>query len=116
TTSNDGTFQLANVPTGKQTISVRMLGYTLKTVPITVIGGRTTAISPTLVQNSTTLAGVVTTATGIQRSYEVGSNVTRIDVDEVRKYNDITSVADLLANRVPGMFMQSGGGDVGAGK
>ncbi len=115
TTQADGAFRIADIPAGRYVLSAKMLGYQPKRMNVDVQSGQASEAIFALPQSSTTLTEVVTTATGLQRSFEVGSDITRINVDEVRKYNDITSVADLLANRVPGMYLQSGGGDAGAG-
>ncbi len=111
---DNGGFVIENAPTGTHSLRVRILGYETKIISVTVKKDETASVSISLKPASTTLAEIRTTATGERHSYEVGSDITRINVDEVRKYKEVNTVFDVLANKVPGMFTQSGGGNVGA--
>ncbi len=114
-TRDNGTYVLTKVVTGEQSLQFKMLGYATTTKKAQVTDGQTVQANVVMKQAASTLTSVVTTATGIQRSLEVGSDVTRISVDEVRKYSDVNTVVDVIATRVPGLFTQSLGGDAGAG-
>ena len=66
-----------------------------------------------MVPSATILSGVVTTATGVQRKMEVGSDITTLNVDSVRQVAPISSVTDLLATRVPGLTIVHSSGTPG---
>ncbi len=103
TTDNDGLFTLRGISVGTHVLTVRQIGYMSATYNIAIVEGTQIAVRITLAPASTQLAGVVTTATGVQRRVEIGNSVTRLDVDEIRKTAPITSVTDLLVARVPGL-------------
>jgi TonB-linked SusC/RagA family outer membrane protein len=56
---------------------------------------------------------VVTTATGQRRRVELGNDITVINADSIVRTQPVTSVADLLEGRVPGMVIQRTSGAPG---
>lgn len=103
TTNREGRYRLTGVPAGKQTVSVRLLGYRTESMGVELEGGRTRTINITLTATASILSGVVTTATGVQSRASVGSDITRLNVDSIMQVAPISSVTDLLETRVPGM-------------
>jgi TonB-dependent SusC/RagA subfamily outer membrane receptor len=61
----------------------------------------------------TRLQDMVTTATGPKRRYELGNDITVIDVDSIVANEPIASVTDLLDGRVPGLTIQRTSGAPG---
>ncbi len=113
-TQENGNFRIANVPNGRYAISAKLLGYTAKTVNVTIDNGKLIYVNITLRQPSTTLSEVVTTATGLQRRIEVGNDITQINVDSVMKVMPVATLTDLLATRVPGLDVAPTSGAPGA--
>ncbi len=114
TTGDNGQFYLANVPAGDVVISIKAFGYRPVNRPVTVVTGKPVYLKIVLVPVPTSLSGVVTTATGVQRKIEVGNDITTLNVDSIMQRMPVTSVSDLLANRVPGMDVALTSGAPGA--
>ncbi len=114
TTDRDGKFVLANIQPGDVDVMVKIFGYKATGRSVTVAGGQSTAIRFVLTAIPTALSGVVTTATGVQRKIEVGNDITTLNVDSIMQRMPVTSVNDLLANRVPGMDVARTSGSPGA--
>lgn len=112
-TDANGELRLQNVPTGEQRIVIRMFGYQslVRTVevnsksPVNVVGA--------LGAIPTTLSGVVTTTTGTQRKMEIGNAIASINVDSVMQVAPVSSLTDLLENRVTGLTVLRGSGQPG---
>ncbi len=110
---DDGRFAM-KVPGGGQTIRVQILGYKLASRSITVTKDVPVTVQIKLASAPTTLSGVVTTATGLQRKVEVGNDITSISVEEVIRNNPVSNVSELLATRVPGLYAAPTSGQPGA--
>ncbi len=108
-----GSFIIRNAPAGKQTVSIRLFGFRSLARSVTIAGKKNTTVRFILIPVPTTLSGVVTTATGQQRRFAVGNDITSIDVDSVMKTAPITSVTDLLEGRVPGLTVIRASGTPG---
>ncbi len=116
-TDENGGFRLTNVPAGEYTLTVRLLGYTSRTIAVTVDSGKTATVRVSLRQSSTTLSEVVTTATESQRRGEISNEVVRIDADKLMQQAPIRSVTDLLvAAQVPGLIVSQSSGELNAPK
>ncbi len=113
-TSDDGKFRIIRVPAGEYQLTVKLFGYKSITRSIKISPNTNTPVRIALVAVSTTLAGVVTTATGMQRRIEIGNDVTRINADSIMKVAPITTITDLLEGRVPGLDVARTSGAPGA--
>ncbi len=113
-TGSDGKFILRNVPLGEQRVIVKLFGYRLVSHMIVVKDQSPITIQIELVAVPTTLSGVVTTATGEQRRIEVGNDITVINADSVVRNAPISSLSELLATRVPGLYAAPASGEPGA--
>jgi TonB-dependent SusC/RagA subfamily outer membrane receptor len=114
-TRGDGSFGIAMVPIGKQTITVKILGYTSKSASITVEHGTASRVTFILQQTSTTLSEVVTTATGSRRRVEVANDVAVVNADSLMRIAPVRSVTDLLSvARIPGVEVTPSNGLPGA--
>jgi TonB-linked SusC/RagA family outer membrane protein len=113
-TQDSGLFALRGVPVGSQVILAKIFGYRPTEQSVAVNATGRTLIRITMATVPNILSGVVTTASGQQRRVEVGNDITTIDVDSVLRRAPITSVTDLLENRVPGLTVQRSSGTPGA--
>lgn len=111
--ADSGRFLLRSVPAGNQLLTVRLFGYRPAERSVTVGGSASTSVKVVMVAAPNVLSGVVTTATGVQRKMEVGSDITILNVDSVRQVAPISSVTDLLATRVPGLTVVHSSGAPG---
>lgn len=113
TTSNAGYGALWDVPSGLQVVTVRFLGYAPAEEQIVVPRSGDVRITIPIRMGMTRLQDVVTTATGQHRRYELGNDITILDVDSIVATQPITSVTDLLEGRVPGLTIQHTSGAPG---
>jgi hypothetical protein len=79
----DGRYTIAGVAAGEYRVTVRRVGYVARTRAVTVVDGRTMTLNFALNQPATRLDEVVTTAVGQQRRYEVGNDISTINVDSI---------------------------------
>jgi len=113
-TDDAGHFRFASVAAGDHRITVRTVGYARQTRVVTVTDDASVTVSFALESSVNTLDQVVVTATGEQRYRELGHVVAKINADSLVKNAPITSVAELLTARVPGLeVMTSNGGMAG---
>lgn len=113
-TNNKGFFAVRNLPPGTYTLIFSVLGYSQQQLQeIEVQDGPVGNVTVRMSPSAALLGGVVTTATGVQRKIEVGNSITTLNVDSIMKVAPITSVVDLLENRVPGMTVQRTSGQPG---
>jgi TonB-dependent SusC/RagA subfamily outer membrane receptor len=114
-TSERGDFVIDKVPPGRYTISLRSLGYTTTTREVMVTESQRTTITIAMVESPTSLTEVVTTATGNQARYQVGTAITSINVDELRKTVPVKNLTDVLdAGYISGLYVSRGSGTPGA--
>ena len=114
-TSSDATgrFRIPGVSGDSVTLEVRRIGYRAERFPVNV---GNTDLRLSLVEQSVVLDEVVVTGTaGGQSRRELGNAVSTIDASGTKEKAPINSVQNLLAGRVPGLFVQSATGNVGAG-
>ena len=112
-TAPGGTYRITGVAPGTYTISVRRLGYVRATRQVTLRD--TLTLNFELEKTATTLDQVVVTGTPTAQSRrELGNALGQVNVSELLKVAPKPNVQQLL-NVVPGVRVQSGGGDVGSG-
>ncbi len=113
-TNESGQFVLNAVAVGEHVVVVKGIGYKTSSRSMTVVEGKSINVRILLVPAATLLSGVVTTATGEQLRREIGNDVVSINVDSVMQVAPISTVTDLLENRVPGLTVLRSGGTPGA--
>lgn len=113
-TNESGAFVLRKVPVGAQMVLVRAMGYVTVNRAVIVATDKANMVQVFLRSAPTQLSGVVTTATGEQRRVEVGNDITVIKVDSIVKTMPVSSLSDLLATRVPGLYAVPASGEPGA--
>ncbi len=113
TTDASGRFRIANLSGTEATIEVRRIGYRPDRRVVRV-GDMEIRIA--LTEQSIILDEVVVTGTaGGQSKRELGNAVSTINAVQTKEIAPINSVQNLLAGRVPGVFVNSATGNVGAG-
>lgn len=113
-TDNNGNYVITGVPLGETSVTARLIGYAAASATVTV-GSAPATVNLTLRATPTSLAGVVTTATGEQDRLKIGNSIATINADEVVREMPIRSVTDLLEARSPGMHITHSSGEVGSG-
>lgn len=112
-TSEQGVYVFRGVSAGEHLVSVRLLGYSPQEREVAVAPSAVTRMDFTLRMRQTQLDEMVVTATGERRRLELGNDVTVIDVAKVMEERPVTSIADLLEGRVPGLSVQRTSGAPG---
>jgi TonB-linked SusC/RagA family outer membrane protein len=107
-TNTDGVYTLRGVTPGAATVRVLTVGYAERTQPVTVAAGQTATLNFALQATATALDPIVVTATGEQRRLEVGNAVAQIQAAKVVETSAVSSVADLLTSRAPGVLVIPG--------
>ncbi len=115
-TGVDGAFQVAQVPAGRETLEVRMVGYTPKLMPVDIAAGATLHVSlvlEPLVLETVTVTADAAFSPGMggfeeRRARGTGRFFTREDIERMQP----RLVTDVL-RRVPGMQIQTGSGPFG---
>jgi TonB-linked SusC/RagA family outer membrane protein len=110
----DGQYTLPGVNPGTVEVRALRVGYAESKQTITVTAGQRVTADFRMQAVATTLAPIVTTATGEQRRIEVGNAIARVDVPAVVETAPVTNVGDLLTARAAGVDVY-GGTQTGAG-
>jgi TonB-linked SusC/RagA family outer membrane protein len=106
--NTEGQFTLRGVNPGTVEMRVLRVGYSEVKQTVTVTAGQTVTANVQMRAVVTTLAPVVTTATGEQRRVEVGNAIAQVDAAKVVETQAISNVADLLTSRAPGVMVIPG--------
>ncbi len=114
--ARDGTFRIQDVPPGEREVEVRMIGYRTASQSVLLQPGGEVRLEFRLSQTAIDLDGIVVTGTpgGTERR-AIGNVVTRIDAVQTLEVAPISTMADLLNARAPGVVLQPGTGMVGSG-
>ena len=109
-TGDDGRFTLRGVPAGAATLQVSRIGYTARTISVSVAAGQTApAGDVALAQTSRALTEVVVTATGVQRRVEVPNAVATIPVAARIAETPVNNLGQVLSGRAAGVQVVNGG-------
>ena len=114
-TDAQGRYTISGVPAGAHSIMARRVGYSPRTVPVTVVAGQSITVDFVLSQAALQLQEVVVNAvTGqAQRRTEIGTNTGYLDVGAMNQ-GPITKMADLLQGRLAGVNLTTSSGTAGA--
>lgn len=114
-TDENGRFSLPNIPVGNHQVAVRSFGYRVVNRTITVNKGATQTLNLSLSPLATSLNEVVTTVTGNKRRLELGTDIARINPDEIRARTPVATVTDLIeASQIPGVLVTRSSGEPGS--
>lgn len=110
-----GRFSLSRIPLGKHLITFKLLGFKTVTRTVTITDSRPIVLEVDMSRTPSVMSGVVTTATGQQRRMEVGSDIVKIDMEDLTRRAPIRSVTDALIHaNIPGVQVTPSSGEPGA--
>jgi TonB-linked SusC/RagA family outer membrane protein len=112
----EGNYLIKPIAAGVYHLSTRRVGFIVRTREVVVHDGQVAVLNFILSQPPTKLDEVVTTAVGDQRRYQVGNDISTLNVDSIAPTAAITSVTDVLTGRVPGLQLLETGGLTGSGQ
>jgi TonB-linked SusC/RagA family outer membrane protein len=113
-TNKDGDYRLTNVKPGRTGVSVFRLGYKASRDSVMVVAGQTATLNIKMAQSVINLSEVVVTGTaGNQERKAQAALVASVKAADIIKDAPITSVANLLQSRVPGVALSSQSGTAG---
>ncbi|MBC7897177.1 MAG: SusC/RagA family TonB-linked outer membrane protein [Cytophagaceae bacterium] len=107
-TDDDGRYTIRGIPDGRHTLSVRRLGYRQLERGVVMPGEVTADFS--LERTAAVLATVVATATGDQRSVELGHAVGIVRMDSLIREAPVANVSEALTGRVAGVMINGQNG------
>ena len=96
-----------------QRVTARLVGYAPQTVPAMVTDGENTNVSIAMSHSAVSLSQVVVTATRAERTRQIGSSVSVLDVTKERV--PLANTQELLTGRVSGVTVLANSGQAGAG-
>ena len=113
-TQANGSYTIADVPTGTQTVIAQRLGYREQNATVQVVAGQTVVQDFEITEAALQLDAVIVTGTpgGTQRR-ALGNVVSRVDVADI-SIAPAVSMEQVLQSRVPGVTLHVGSGMVGA--
>jgi TonB-linked SusC/RagA family outer membrane protein len=112
-TADQGFALFRDVPSGLRVVTVRYLGFAPAEQRVVVPDSAYVRVEFKLRMGMTRLQEMVTTATGTTRRYELGNDITILNVDSIVATQPISSVTDLLEGRVPGLTVRHTSGAPG---
>ncbi|WP_310571740.1 SusC/RagA family TonB-linked outer membrane protein [Gemmatimonas sp.] len=113
-TNKDGDYRLTNVKPGRTGVSVFRLGYKASRDSVMVVAGQTATLNVKMAQSVINLSEVVVTGTAGNRERKAqAALVASVSAADIIKDAPITSVANLLQSRVPGVALSSQSGTKG---
>jgi hypothetical protein len=116
-TDQEGRYRITGVPAGAHSISARRIGYTQRSLPVTVTVDAEVTIDFTLEASTTSLDQIIVTGTagpGEERR-SLGNSVVAIDATDAQSKSRSPELGDLLRGRAPGVTVSSNTGRLGAG-
>jgi TonB-dependent SusC/RagA subfamily outer membrane receptor len=114
-TNREGVYTLRGVPAGSHNIRVIRLGYSQRTLPVTVAAGQTATLDFSLEPAPYTLEEITTTSTGEARKLEVGNTINTLQVNTLVDRLPLRDVAQILGGRAPGVQVLPSSGTTGGG-
>ncbi|MEO6529240.1 MAG: SusC/RagA family TonB-linked outer membrane protein [Gemmatimonadaceae bacterium] len=114
-TDEAGSFRITGLPAGATILIAQRIGYAPVTRTVTVAADGAVTADFGLTASATTLDQVIVTATGqTERRRESGASTATIDGSQVVKAA-VSTFADVLSSRSPGVVVQQAAGESGAG-
>lgn len=113
-TDSEGSFEFTNVAAGTYTVEVSFVGYTPAEEAVEVVSGEITSLNIQLQPAAAEIDEVVVTATGVERSREVGTSLSRIDASDFEN-TGAANPEDVLAGRASGVQVLQNSGQPGSG-
>jgi TonB-dependent SusC/RagA subfamily outer membrane receptor len=104
-TDDNGRFSISGVAAGEHQVTARRVGYAPVTRRVQVAGGGSVTLDFSLGRAATVLSEVVTVATGEQARYQIGHAIASLRPDSIAKTAPVFTLSDVIANRIPGAFI-----------
>ena len=114
-TNDSGVYVLRGVPAGTHQLRASRVGYGPAVRTLAVIAGDVATANFFINHVPFVLEELVTTATGEQRTRELGNIVAKVDAARIVDAAPISNMQDLLNSRVSGVTLIQQNGTVGAG-
>ena len=115
TTNDSGAYTIRSAQAGTHQLRANRVGYGPAVRTVAVVGGETVTADFVISHVPFVLEEVVTTATGEQRTRELGNTVAKVDAAKIVEAAPISNMQDLLNSRVSGVTLIQQNGTVGAG-
>jgi TonB-dependent starch-binding outer membrane protein SusC len=110
-----GNFLIPAVPAGTYNVQVQMIGYSRAEQQVTVTAEQTAQVSFQLSQAAIELDALVVTGTpGATQKRTLGNSMSNINAAQIADAAPITTVAQMLTGRTPGLTVMPSTGVVGA--
>lgn len=111
-TGEDGSYRLTGVPTGQQTVRVRLIGYERASRTVRVAAGQATSVDFQLTQTALELQEVVVTGVAAETpQVKLPFTVESIQADELEVPS--TNISGILQGKLPGVSIVSASGTPG---
>ncbi|MFI5257140.1 MAG: TonB-dependent receptor plug domain-containing protein, partial [Gemmatimonadales bacterium] len=112
---DQGAYRIPGVPAGSVTLTAQRIGYSPSSRVVAVTAGGTATADFTLAMGTVTLDQVTVTATGqSERRRESGVSTAVLDSSMINK-STVSTLADVLSSRAPGVVVQQSSGQTGTG-
>lgn len=111
-TQADGSYLIASVPAGPQTIRVSRIGFTPATQVVTVVAGSASTADFSLQAQAVVLGDVVSIGYGTQKREAITGAVSTVDADKAN-VGVITNANQMVQGRVAGVNITTSSGDPG---
>lgn len=109
-----GHYSIANIKPGQIQVRIRMLGYAQLERTVTITAGQTSTLDAALNRTAVVLDATVVTATGEERTKQIGNAISTIDSSSIARA-PVSDAQDILAGRSPGVTVLQNSGQPGAG-
>ena len=107
----DGRFQLL-VPDKRGSVLIfSSVGYEPQEIPVK----EAKVINVTMVESSAKLQEVVVVGYGVEKKEDLTGAISTVKTEELNENHSSTAVSDMLAGRLPGLYVQKSDGTVGTG-
>ena len=114
-TNDSGVYSIRSVPVGTHQLRASRVGYGPAIRTVSVSAGVATTADFVINHVPFVLEEVVTTATGEQRTRELGNTVAKVDAAKLVDAAPISNMQDLLNSRAAGVTLIQQDGTVGSG-
>ncbi|WP_309669195.1 TonB-dependent receptor [Gemmatimonas sp.] len=116
TSSTTGEYVLVGVPAGPRVISVRRIGYSPTTLPVTVTAGATATLDFTLRVSAVNLSEVIVTGSAAPtEKRKVGTSIASVDSTIISRAQSVTLDQALQGKVAGAQISQNSGGPGGGG-
>jgi iron complex outermembrane receptor protein len=113
-TQTDGSYLIASVPAGPQTVRVSRIGFSPATQVVTVLAGSASTADFSLQAQAVVLTDVVSIGYGTQKRQAITGSVATVDAGDANK-GVVTNTTQMLEGRVAGVNVTQNNGEPGAG-